>query len=925
MSLGRDVSVRVVLKGIDQASPTIRKVVRSFKSLRSSAQLVSKEFLNVARSAQMMGRITSPIQLSEGAMRKLRREANKVAVTMPRTNKQFRVFGVTLRTLSAGIQSVIGGLIGFSILQRIGGWLEESVGKFAEFEKSMRVLAVVSREAGQDIRTLASRYMDAASEAADRFALSIMETSRALDSLVRAGLSGEEAMKALNSTLEIAISEGVDAAHVADIMASTLAQFALSAEDAERVADALTNAAAIGVSTMTEYANGLSYCGAVSRQLGLTLEETLSALVMVDASIKDATKSGRYLQAMLSAMAEKSKDLGFAIYDANGKMLGFGEIIKRLYKHLKTFGSEQERNAYLFKIFGEQGARAVAAIITYLDRMIKSGKNLDQAWDDLLGTISKTGTAGEVAEEALDTTAGSIAKMNRAIEKAGISLTRLFAPAIAAACEGIADFTDGLINAGRVASGLPAKLDPAIQKMRELRVEGYTLGEKVMMIWPGMAHVVHSTASVFEDRATAMEGKLRELGEMLGWFAEVNRQVSETSALSYENLGNRVIDVSQKVLDAGQDWNTAFRAWSQNLYEARKRADEFAESMRGGAGAARKQADALDIVREKLKELADKYRSISEGLGGVGAVAGIGESFIELRKSFREEKVAPKIRELQEEIDELTKRLEEVRENTRMNKSIRETQIEALQKEIEERRRQIEELRKSVDYTAVEAETLQNLGIIQKTISFQTQVMSLYQRGLQLAMMGATEAGQGMMQAALDLASALEDGIVTDEEKKKILEELGVTFDETGNPVLNLKDIMKSFQDQIKENISTINDLMKTMKDLDGLESHIYIYRHEITVGGGGGATMEELGATTLRGHQTGLWKVPYNNYIARLHRGEMVLPRNVAEWFRRGGFAPRNIVVNVNVNANVSSDRDVDELARVISRKIVSNLRVMT
>ena len=54
-----------------------------------------------------------------------------------------------------------------------------------------------------------------------------------------------------------------------------------------------------------------------------------------------------------------------------------------------------------------------------------------------------------------------------------------------------------------------------------------------------------------------------------------------------------------------------------------------------------------------------------------------------------------------------------------------------------------------------------------------------------------------------------------------------------------------------------------------------------------------------------------------------MILPRRVAEWFRRGEVS-RNIVVNVNVNANISSDRDVDELARLISRKIVSNLRVM-
>ncbi|RLI10266.1 hypothetical protein DRO33_05770, partial [Candidatus Bathyarchaeota archaeon] len=91
MSLGRDVSVRVVLKGVDQASPTIRKVSQSFKSLRSSAQLVSKEFLNVARSAKVMGSITAPIRLSEGAMRKLRREVNATAIAMPKVNNQFRI------------------------------------------------------------------------------------------------------------------------------------------------------------------------------------------------------------------------------------------------------------------------------------------------------------------------------------------------------------------------------------------------------------------------------------------------------------------------------------------------------------------------------------------------------------------------------------------------------------------------------------------------------------------------------------------------------------------------------------------------------------------------------------------------------------------------------------------------------------------
>ena len=138
MSVGHDVSVRVVLKGIDQASPSIRKVSRSFKTLRSEAQAVSKSMVSAIRGIKSYaGEIRSPLQFSEGAMRKMRREANKLAVQIPKTNKQFRVFGVTLRTLSAGIQSVIGGLLGFSILREVGNWIRDSIDNTAFSVKSL--------------------------------------------------------------------------------------------------------------------------------------------------------------------------------------------------------------------------------------------------------------------------------------------------------------------------------------------------------------------------------------------------------------------------------------------------------------------------------------------------------------------------------------------------------------------------------------------------------------------------------------------------------------------------------------------------------------------------------------------------------------------------------------------------------------------
>ncbi|RLI40251.1 phage tail tape measure protein, partial [Candidatus Bathyarchaeota archaeon] len=250
MSLGRDISVRVVLKGIDQASPSIRKVSRSFKSLRGEAQAVSKSMLMAVKGIKRYaGEIRSPLQFSEGAMRKMRREVNKLAVQLPKTNKQFRVFGVTLRTLSAGIQSVIGGLIGFSILNELGKWVRESVSAFAEFEAQSVTLAALSAEHGQSIETLAQVYRTVASAAARDFAVSAQDAINALEALVKAGLSGQDAIKALGSAIQMARLEGVDFATAGSNLVQVMAQFGIKGSEAARVVDTLVNASRLGIGT----------------------------------------------------------------------------------------------------------------------------------------------------------------------------------------------------------------------------------------------------------------------------------------------------------------------------------------------------------------------------------------------------------------------------------------------------------------------------------------------------------------------------------------------------------------------------------------------------------------------------------------------------------------------------------------------------
>ena len=115
-------------------------------------------------------------------------------------------------------------------------------------------------------------------------------------------------------------------------------------------------------------------------------------------------------------------------------------------------------------------------------------------------------------------------------------------------------------------------------------------------------------------------------------------------------------------------------------------------------------------------------------------------------------------------------------------------------------------------------------------------------------------------------------------------------------------------------------DSLKAAIDKLPSEKHITILIHkkEAKEGGGGAAPSAQHGAWYTR---EGLYYV---------HRGEMILPRSVAEWFRRGGSGVGSKVINIRNefvlnNPVISSEADIDELAEKISRKMVSRLRVMS
>ncbi|MFQ5712064.1 MAG: phage tail tape measure protein [Candidatus Geothermarchaeales archaeon] len=366
--------------------------------------------------------------------------------------------------------------------------IEDSINAFGYFETTLTEIVALSGKTGKAAKGLSEQLQRAAKAAGKEFGVGANQAAGALSSLVKAGLEGEDAMKALTGTLQLATIENIDASQAADMLVAALNQFKIPAEEAGRAVDALVNASAVGVDVASDFALGLSYVGGQAASMGFSLEDTLGAMVALNNQGIAAEKAGRNLAAMFTDLIKHSDDLGFSLYDADGSMRSLSDIIGLLQGKLAEFGSEEERNAYLTSVMGQQGMRAALALLNLGDESTSAGDAVAQFSEK----IGRAGAASEVTQAKLDTMRGGMAKMKAAVEDLQLTIGEALAPIVSEFAriltEGVIPFvkalwgelSEGLApvlgEIGAAVEGLTSAFNEVAEELGFATAEGKTLG-----------------------------------------------------------------------------------------------------------------------------------------------------------------------------------------------------------------------------------------------------------------------------------------------------------------------------------------------------------------------------------------------------------------------------------------------------------------
>lgn len=268
----------------------------------------------------------------------LQRRMVRIGADLQQIGQRFASFGAP-----------IAGAIGFGIKQ------------FADFDDQMQIVKAVTGASAEEFAKLTA----SARRLGETTAYSATEVAGIMGELGKAGFAADQIDTMTESVLNLAKATATEPVLTSGIMAATLRQFGLAAEDAASTADMLTIAANASFNSVESLGESLGYAGPVAASFGLSLKETLAILGGLGNVGIQGSEAGTALRRLLTlsgAEAKKLKDvLGVSFTDAAGNIRPLVDVLAEV--NTKTAGlSSGVRAAKFNEAFGLLGITSATVI-----------------------------------------------------------------------------------------------------------------------------------------------------------------------------------------------------------------------------------------------------------------------------------------------------------------------------------------------------------------------------------------------------------------------------------------------------------------------------------------------------------------------------------------------------------------------------------
>ena len=301
----------------------------------------------------------------------------------------------------------------------------------AGFEQSMAKVRAITNATAGDF----GRLENAARDLGRTTQFTATQAAEAQTQFALAGFKTNEILKALPSTLKLAVAGNLDIAEATNIAAGIMGGMALTADDIGGALEVLARGFTTSKTTIQELGEAFKFVGPIASSSGRSLEEVTAILqIFANANI-EGSMAGTNLRSILTRLADppaeaakQFKKLGVAVADQAGNMRPLADIIDDVNRGFRGL-TQQQRLAASSQI---AGLRAVSGFT----KLTEAGGDAIRAMEAALK--SEGDTLDRIATVQMDTLVGAMKRVLSAFEGLNIAAGSILTEFVRPVSEGVA-------------------------------------------------------------------------------------------------------------------------------------------------------------------------------------------------------------------------------------------------------------------------------------------------------------------------------------------------------------------------------------------------------------------------------------------------------------------------------------------------------
>lgn len=340
----------------------------------------------------------------------------EVSVKLSDYGKKFEAtFAPVFKTI-AGMATTVAGTISFITKNAlaIGGG----------FEAQMTAVKVISGAAEDELDALTKK----AREMGATLPITAKDAATAMTLLAQRGNDAHKILASVQAVANLSISQAVNMADAADLLGSTITNFAMSVDEADKITAIFNNACNQSALSMSKLINAMKYVGPAAGAVDMPLTQAVAAMEAIANAGLTGEMTGTGLAMVLSKLAKESHIMGVETKNLDGSLRDIKDTFSEL--HAKGFSLVDA-----IATFGQRGSKAALALAKNSDSLARNEERLKQwnstqnAVNEKMKTFTNTLNAFRSASEELHIeifeqikvqakdAVGSVANLTRAFSK----------------------------------------------------------------------------------------------------------------------------------------------------------------------------------------------------------------------------------------------------------------------------------------------------------------------------------------------------------------------------------------------------------------------------------------------------------------------------------------------------------------------------